>query len=128
MAALLPYRSHLGGPVAEQAPPKSNRLIRQLNIATRVFVFSRERSHETQKCRDWVFEILAFLAFLAFNLNIYYGDKKAEYAANSALFTIVEHDYLTVRYYRNLDIDSEKLWIKRIAISPPLLQNTFFKI
>jgi hypothetical protein len=55
----------------------------------------------------------------------YYRDKKAEYAPNPALFTIAEHDYLTVRYCRNLDIHTEKLWIKRIEISPPHLQNAF---
>jgi hypothetical protein len=55
----------------------------------------------------------------------YYRDKKAEHAPNFALFTIEEHDYLIVRYHRNMDIHTEKLWIKRIATSPVRLQNAF---
>ncbi|MBN2703980.1 MAG: hypothetical protein JXR23_07190 [Pontiellaceae bacterium] len=55
----------------------------------------------------------------------YYRDKKAEYAPNPPHFTIAEHDYLTVRYHRNMDIHTERLWIKRIATSPTHLQNVF---
>jgi hypothetical protein len=42
----------------------------------------------------------------------YYRDKKAEHAPNSALFTIEEHDYLTVRYCRNLDIQAQNFGLK----------------